>query len=136
MDKAPFLRSNSLQASMMTTTVKRPTIPTGNMLTESLMAAAAEERRRKKSISASIRYLANDKAPASMSLSFWAVLIMLIVMTCLSIILAVLHFGYDSDSECLEEGPATEGYGGDVLPPNLTKPDATLAFCQTCVNDD
>lgn len=39
---------------------KRPKIPTGNMLTESLMAAAAEEKRRKKSVSASIRFVYID----------------------------------------------------------------------------
>jgi hypothetical protein len=57
----PRATTSSIASSTYSSST-RPAIPTGNMLTESLMAAAAEERRRKKSVSASIRRLAQDGA--------------------------------------------------------------------------
>ena len=69
---------------------QRPTIPTGNMLTESLMAQAAEERRRKKSVAASIRHLAAEKPKYNQS--FYIVLFLLILVTALLVIMVIVYF--------------------------------------------
>ena len=61
--------------------VNRPTIPTGNMLTESLMLAAAE-RKRKKSVAASIRNLV-EAEKRQYQWPFYFVVCLLVIMTVL-----------------------------------------------------
>ena len=81
-------------------------IPTGNMLTESLMAAAAE-RKRKKSVSASIRYLAADK-PRPRDANVYLLSALLVVAVGLLFVVTALYLS-SSANRCVCE--ATVGGG-------------------------
>lgn len=83
-----FMRSNSLQTSTGYSTANRPAIPTGNMLTESLMAAAAE-RKRKKSVAASIRNIVKAEE-RKFDLPFYTMAVVLVVVIGLLIVMTVL----------------------------------------------